>query len=83
MSWKIAGKPDGSIPEVGKKYRVMHSRKGNFFMRVELVNGDAAQGVIVDGVAKMISGGDLEPGEVVSISNTLCTLIEASETILP
>lgn len=52
--WRVAGRPNGEAPEVGKTYEVRHSRKGAFSIRVTDVSALWCTGVIVDGVASAV-----------------------------
>lgn len=76
-TWVIAGKPPGTLPEIGKVYEVRHSRKGNFVMRATKVSDEWLTGVILDGVAGAIMEDNVrDEGEEVSVRNTLCYLNE-------
>lgn len=50
--WVIAGKPDGSLPEVGRVYVVRHERKGTFAGRCESVSGEWLTLTVTEGTAR-------------------------------
>lgn len=63
-------------PEIGKTYKVVHSRKGTFSLRVTSISGTSLTGVIADGKARFINDDDREVGDELTIASTLCTLSE-------
>jgi hypothetical protein len=84
--WRIAGKPKGTLPEIGKKYKVIHTRKGEFWMRATAVSGEWLTGTITDGIARaVLYYNEREEGEEITVRDTLCTLVECpeGETVTP
>ena len=63
------------IPEVGKEYKVIHSRKGTFFMRVTRIVPDPegwTYGVITEGMADAIMNYNRAGvGDDISVRNSL------------
>ena len=75
--WKISGKPDGVLPEAGKTYAVIHSRKGRFNVLAKEVNGEWLTGEIVDGTAKAALRENVRfAGEETTIRDSHSLLIE-------
>lgn len=58
---------DNVAPQPGNEYKVNHSRKGIFTMRVDSVDGEWAHGVITGGHARYISEDDRHQGEKITI----------------
>lgn len=54
-------------PEAGKDYQVTHSRKGQFTMHVDSVNGEWASGTIISGHARYISEDNRHAGEEITV----------------
>lgn len=70
--------PDGLPPVVGKRYKVNHSRKGEFWGTVVRADDVWATIEIDKGVAKaMLSENEREAGEQVTCRNSLCKMIPA------
>ena len=66
--------------EVGKTYRVSHSRKGTFDMRMTFVGDEWADGMIVKGRAKaMLPHNERETGEKITVRISFCTFTEIKE----
>jgi len=59
--------------ETGKTYKVHHSRKGTFTMRITKDDGGWVEGVIVDGEAKYLTETNRVGGEAISIRKSLCS----------
>ena len=58
---------------VGNTYKVAHSRKGRFILRVTAVSGEFVTGVIVSGVAvAMLEYNARSSGEEITIRLTHC-----------
>ncbi len=71
--YTVDGAP--GTPEVGATYLVKHRRKGNFQLRITKVDGEWAEGTIVDGTAGALNPVNVkEEGETVTIRATLCTM---------
>lgn len=65
-------------PEVGQTYRVKHSRKGIFEMRVTGVDKDWAHGVITDGFAgAILPYNEREVGEDITVRRSFCVFSAA------
>ena len=69
------------IPEVGKTYKVVHSRKGTFFMRVTKVIPDQwTYGVIVEGMADaMMDYNRKYVGDEISVRHSLALFYVVEE----
>jgi len=66
--------------EVGKTYRVIHSRKGTFDMRIASFNDEWAEGVIVKGSAKaMMDYNEKETGENITVRISFCHFVEVKD----
>ena len=66
-------------PEAGKTYKVAHSRKGKFSMRVDSIDGEWVTGEIVKGKAgAMLHYNERDTGESITIRRCLCTFSEAN-----
>lgn len=68
--------------ESGKTYRVNHSRKGKFTMRVTAVRGEWIDGLIIDGRAKYMSmqnQGEGYVGDEVTVRASLATFEEVPD----
>lgn len=64
---------------VGKTYKVTHSRKGRFVLRVTAVNGEFATGVIVKGRAHaMLEENEREVGDELAFRIAHCTFEEVA-----
>lgn len=60
-------------PEPNRIYRVNHSRKGRFVMRVDHVGEEWVHGFVVDGVAKAIMDYNIkEPGDPITVRLSHC-----------
>jgi hypothetical protein len=80
-NWRIAGKPEGAEPEVGKTYKCIHTRKGEFWFKVTSISDIWARGVVTDGVAKAIMSYNVSyEGDEIAVRDTLCTLVEVGES---
>jgi len=61
-------------PTVGGVYAVNHSRKGKFQMRVDRIDGEWVEGVIVSGTAQAILDYNVrETGEDITVRASLAT----------
>jgi hypothetical protein len=61
-------------PTVGGVYAVNHSRKGKFQMRVDRIDGEWVEGVIVSGTAQaMLDYNVRETGEDITVRTCLAT----------
>jgi hypothetical protein len=59
---------------IGKVFKVHHSRKGNFSMKITGIDGEWITGVIVKGRAgAMLYYNERETGETITIRECLCT----------
>lgn len=68
----MAGEAD--VPEVGKTYRVRHSRKGTFVLRVTGRSDEWVSGVIVSGKASaMLPYNEVFKGEELTMRTSFCT----------
>lgn len=77
--WAIHGKGRDAVPELGKRYRINDTRKGEFEGVLKSVSGSWAVFVIVDGVASAICDYNVRyEGEEVACRDSLCTLTEVS-----
>ncbi len=66
--------------EVGKTYRVSHSRKGTFDMQITSVNDEWAEGVIVKGRAKaLMDYNEKETGETITVRISFCHFVEIKD----
>lgn len=75
--YTIDGQP--GTPVVGTTYRVEHSRKGTFVVRMKGVSGEWATGVIVSGHAHaMLPENEVEEGEELTMRASLCKLSSTS-----
>lgn len=69
-----------SAPEAGKIYKVTHSRKGIFTMRVDSVGEVWAQGVIVEGKANaLLAYNEKFEGEPITVRIAFCKFTEVSD----
>lgn len=59
---------------IGKLYRVRHSRKGTFVLRLQSRDEDSVTGLITEGTARMINGYHQGPGDVITVRLRLCLL---------
>lgn len=68
--------------EVGKTYRIRHSRKGQFVFRVTGMNDEWVSGEIVSGVAKaMLDYNVREAGEDITVRRSFIqSSVELEET---
>lgn len=62
--------------EVGKIYKVIHSRKGSFVVRIKDVSKDWVGAEIVAGKAKYINQPEREEGEEITLRKSLCNFFE-------
>ena len=70
--------PDGLPPTVGRRYKVIHSRKGEFCGTVVRADEVWAEVEIDEGVATAILSYNVrEEGERVTCRNSLCKMIPA------
>ena len=61
---------------MGKTYKIVHSRKGEFIIRVTELGSGSCTGKIIDSKATMISYEDRMVGEIVQFKLCLCDSIE-------
>lgn len=72
---------DDTKPEVGKTYRVSHSRKGTFNMKMTSVGDEWAEGTIVKGRAgALLHYNEKETGEEITVRISFCSFNEVKET---
>lgn len=77
--WAITGNPKGTLPKVGTRYQINHTRKGKFTGELLSVDGEWATFLITDGFASAICDYNVrETGERVTCRDTQCRLTEIS-----
>lgn len=59
-------------PEIGKTYRIEHSRKGSFTGKVTAINGEWIDVEITAGKARNMASEANEVGEVVRLRDSHC-----------
>lgn len=65
--------------KVGATYRVSHTRKGAFVLRVDRLDDVWATGTIVSGRARaLLDYNEVETGEEITIRRSFCTFVEVS-----
>lgn len=63
--------------QIGKIYKVNHSRKGRFSIQVTYSDAATIQGTIIDGVSDAILDYNIRlPGESITMKRSLCTVTE-------
>lgn len=77
-TWVIAGKPMGTVPEVGKTYEVRHSRKGTLTIKVQALKDEWVTGELISGKERLMSSESTpkEPGESITLRDVHCYLLE-------
>jgi hypothetical protein len=64
-------------PIIGKLYKVTHSRKGMFTMRVTAINGEWISGVVGDSVAKAVMEYNVKySGDEITVRDSHCSFTE-------
>lgn len=63
--------------KTGKTYRVHHSRKGDFTLKVDADHGDFVSGWVLEGIAVHLVNPDALPGDPITIRKSLATFTEA------
>ena len=65
---------DEKIIEVGKQYRITHSRKGQFTANIVGIRDEWVDCVITDGKAgAMLDYNEREKGEAITVRRSFCT----------
>lgn len=59
--------------EKGETYKVHHSRKGAFTMKITKDDGDWVAGVIIDGEAKYLSDANRGKEESINVRKSFCS----------
>jgi len=66
-------------PKVGKTYRVYHSRKGRFEVRIDKIDDDCVDCTIVKGEAVFLASDNRSVGESITMRKTMCFFVELKE----